>query len=110
MSGGAHPEIVTIGDPRRRRRSRDIEDPAKAKGLGQRMVDLLRELRGAGLAAPQIGENVRLIVVEVRRTDLFPDRPESPLYVMVNPVVTPIGESMEENWEGCFSIPGLMGK
>jgi peptide deformylase len=74
------------------------------------MVERLRGLNGAGLAAPQVGAAVRVIVIEVRRTDVFPDRPETPLLQMVNPVIT--GRSGPEltDWEGCFSVPGLMGK
>ena len=64
---------------------------------------------GAGLAAPQIGEAVAAVVVEVRKTDLFPDRPESPLYQMANPKVISASEHTEPGWEGCFSVPGLMG-
>lgn len=110
MSGGAHQDIVTVGDPLLRKQSGVLKDIAQAKLLGERMVSLLRELKGAGLAAPQIGASARIVVVEVRKTDLFPNRPESPLYVMINPIVEEASENMEEGWEGCFSVPGLMGQ
>ena len=64
---------------------------------------------GAGLAAPQIAAPVKLIVVEVRKTDVFPDRPTSPLLQMINPVVVEQSGTTEIGWEGCFSVPGLMG-
>lgn len=110
MSGGAHPDIVTVGDPLLRKQSEAVKDIDQAKLLGERMVSLLRELKGAGLAAPQIGVSDRIVVVEVRKTDLFPDRPESPLYVMINPTIVETPGDVEEGWEGCFSVPGLMGQ
>jgi hypothetical protein len=58
-----------------------------AAELLARMVDRLRELNGAGLAAPQVGASVKVIVIEVRKTDVFPDRPTSPLLQMINPVI-----------------------
>jgi len=110
MSGGAHQEIITVGDPLLRRQSEMVKDIGQATLLGERMASLLRELKGAGLAAPQIGVSERIVVVEVRQTDLFPDRPESPLYVMINPAIVEASEDLEEWWEGCFSVPGLMGQ
>jgi peptide deformylase len=73
------------------------------------MIRKLAELKGAGLAAPQIGESLRIIVVEVQKNELFPDRPESPLYVMINPEVTYLTNDKESGWESCFSVPGLIG-
>jgi peptide deformylase len=74
------------------------------------MTETLRRLNGAGLAAPQIGINKRVIVVEVRKTDLFPDRPTSALLQMINPLIKILSDTTELGWEGCFSIPGIMGK
>ncbi len=110
VAGQAHDDIVTIGDPLLKERSRPIQDVATAKDLLDRMVKRLRDLNGAGLAAPQIGELVAAVVVEVRKTDVFPDRPESPLIVMVNPEIIEASVETEEDWEGCFSVPGLMGR
>src|SRR6266581_1512159 len=109
IAGQAHDDIVTIGDPRLKQTSDPIRDVAAAQDLLDRMVRRLRDLNGAGLAAPQIGELVRAVVVEVRRTDVFPDRPESPLIVMVNPELVDASEETIDDWEGCFSVPGLMG-
>ncbi len=109
IAGQAHDDIVTIGDPRLKQTSDPIRDVAAAQDLLDRMVRRLRDLNGAGLAAPQIGELVAAVVVEVRKTDVFPDRPESPLIVMVNPEIVVASEETEEDWEGCFSVPGLMG-
>ena len=69
------------------------------------MVAKLRELNGAGLAANQVGEDVAVLVVEVRKTDVFPDRPESPLYVMINPKIVEMDDELVDEWEGCFGVP-----
>jgi len=108
-AGDAHPDIVTVGDPALRRPVEPIDDIAAASAKLDGMVALLRELKGAGLAAPQVGWPVAAVVVEVRKTAVFPDRPESPLYVMVNPSIESGSDEIEENWEGCFSVPGFDG-
>jgi len=109
-TGGAHPDIVTVGDPALRRPVEPVDDLAGARGKLDGMVALLRELKGAGLAAPQVGWPAAAVVGEVRKTAVFPDRPESPLYVMVNPSIEVSSDEIEEDWEGCFSVPGLMGR
>jgi peptide deformylase len=109
MSGIAGDDVVTIGDPRLKAETHAIDDVHDAAELLVRMVGRLRELNGAGLAAPQIGASVKVIVVEVRKTDVFPDRPTSPLLQMINPVIVEQSEATETGWEGCFSVPGFMG-
>lgn len=104
------PGIVTVGDPLLRRQAQQVVDPTGVKELSNTMVMKLRELNGAGLAANQIGENLAIVVIEVRKTDVFPDRPESPLYVMINPKILDADDEFVDEWEGCFSVPGLMGK
>ena len=101
--------IITVGNPILRQPAGYAENIGQVKPICDRMVEILRELKGAGLAAPQIGESIRIIVVEVRKNELFHDRPESPLYVMINPEVTHISDDKEEGWESCFSVPGLIG-
>jgi peptide deformylase len=108
-AGAAHPDIVTVGDPALRRPVEPLDDIAAASARLDGMVTLLRELKGAGLAAPQVGWPAAAVVVEVRKTAVFPDRPESPLYVMFNPSIEVLSDETEEDWEGCFSVPGLMG-
>jgi peptide deformylase len=110
IAGIAGEGIVTVGDPRLKAPTKTVEDANDVKELLTAMVDRLRSLNGAGLAAPQVGVSAKMIVVEVRKTDVFPDRPESPLLQMINPVVTAGSEETEEDWEGCFSVPGLMGQ
>lgn len=109
ISGVAGDGLVTIGDPRLKAPTRTVQDVADVADLLNTMVARLRSLNGAGLAAPQIGASVKAVVVEVRRTDVFPDRPEFPLTCMVNPVVLQRDEEEAVDWEGCFSVPGLMG-
>lgn len=109
VRGEALPDILTVGDPKLKQRAKPVGDIKHVRSLCERMVNRLRELNGAGLAAPQIGEPLRIIVVEVRKTDIFPDRPESLLYVMINPWIIETSNDKEDGWEGCFSVPGLMG-
>jgi peptide deformylase len=109
MWGVVDDDVVTIGDPRLKAETQAIGDVPAVADLLVRMVDRLRELNGAGLAAPQIGAAVKVIVVEVRKTDVFPDRPASPLLRMINPVIVEQSGTTETGWEGCFSVPGLMG-
>jgi peptide deformylase len=86
-----------------------VEDTADVAKLLTSMVERLRNLNGAGLAAPQIGASVRVVVIEVRKTDVFPDRPEHPLVQMINPAIVARSGAEVIDWEGCFSVPGLMG-
>jgi peptide deformylase len=64
---------------------------------------------GAGLAAPQIGVDLQLVVFGFQRNVRYPDAPPVPMTVLINPVITPLDEAMEEGWEGCLSVPGLRG-
>lgn len=109
MSGVVGDDVVTIGNPRFKAETQVIGDVQAVADLLARMVDRLRELNGAGLAAPQLGASVEVVVVEVRKTDVFPDRPASPLLRMINPVIVERSLTTETGWEGCFSVPGLMG-
>ena len=72
------------------------------------MKDSMVAANGAGLAAPQIGENVRVVIFEVKNNPRYPGY-EVPFTVLINPQITPIGGEMEEGWEGCLSVPGMRG-
>jgi peptide deformylase len=109
VTGDAHPDIVTVGDPLLKEPLEPVTDIPAAQRLFDRMIELLRQLNGAGLAAPQIGVSTAAIVIEVRKTDLFPDRAESALLEMANPRLVHSSSDLEYGWEGCFSVPGLMG-
>ena len=104
-------DVLRMGDPRLLQVSR----PAEAFGtpelleLLQDMRDTMAHLNGAGLAAPQIGVALRVVIFGVHANPRYPDAEEVPDTVLVNPVVEPIGDEMEEGWEGCLSVPGLRG-
>lgn len=102
-------EVVTIGDPFLREPTREVTNLAEVAPLCDLMVKKLRdELKGAGLAANQIGVPARILVAELRKNELFPTRPESLLYVMINPEIVWQSDEMLEAWEGCFSIPNMV--
>jgi peptide deformylase len=74
------------------------------------MFDTMRAVNGAGLAAPQIGVNLQLVIFGTDAPNpRYPDAPVVPRTVLLNPVITPIGDEMEDGWEGCLSVPGLRG-
>jgi peptide deformylase len=64
---------------------------------------------GAGLAAPQIGVDLQVVIFGFARNQRYPDAPPVPLTVLINPVITPLSDEVEEGWEGCLSVPGLRG-
>lgn len=89
--------------------------PKAAFGSSE-LNDLLADMQetmiaadGAGLAAPQIGENVRVVIFEVKNNPRYPDAENVPFTVLINPVLTPLSDETEEGWEGCLSVPGLRG-
>jgi peptide deformylase len=73
------------------------------------MRDTMAQLNGAGLAAPQIGVPQRVVIFGVARNPRYPDAEEVPDTVLINPVITPLGDEVEEAWEGCLSVPGMRG-
>ncbi|WP_125773065.1 peptide deformylase [Antribacter gilvus] len=110
ITGIAGEGVVTIGDARLKAPTSIVDIDQDTVSLLDSMVARLRALNGAGLAAPQIGASVRVAVVEVRRTDVFPDRPEHPLIELINPTITKRSTDEVSDWEGCFSVPGLLGQ
>ncbi|HET8531200.1 MAG TPA: peptide deformylase [Methylomirabilota bacterium] len=82
---------------------------AETQRLIDDMVETMREYNGAGLAATQVHELKQICVIEVHGNPRYPDAPAIPLTVLVNPVVTPLTEEMEEGWEGCLSVPDMRG-
>lgn len=77
--------------------------------LLQDMQDTMVALNGAGLAAPQIGVSLQVVIFGVEHSPRYPDAENVPFTVLINPVLTPLTERMEEDWEGCLSIPGMRG-
>jgi peptide deformylase len=106
-------KIATIGHPVLRRRAREIDPGELASPEVQRliedMIETMRDANGAGLAANQVHEPVRIAVVEVNHNQRYPYKPPIPLTVLVNPVIEPIGDEQFENNEGCLSVPDLRG-
>ena len=73
------------------------------------MDDTMRALGGAGIAAPQIGVSVRVVIFELKDNPRYPHITPVPYTVLVNPLVTPLGAEQDEGWEGCLSVPGMRG-
>lgn len=103
------PQLVHIGDPIIRCVARPVRSVVEGEKICRVLYDKLVEIKGAGLAAPQIGLPYRAFVFEVRKTELFPDREESPLYMMINPELEILDEAPLEDYEGCFSVPQFVG-
>jgi peptide deformylase len=82
---------------------------AETQRLIDDMVETMREYNGAGLAAPQVHVLKQICVIEVNENPRYPDAPSIPLTVLVNPVLTPLTEEMEDGWEGCLSVPDMRG-
>ena len=74
------------------------------------MKDSMKAATGAGLAAPQIGENVRVVIFEVINNARYPNREPIPFTVLINPQLAPVSEETDLDWEGCLSVPGLRGQ
>ncbi|HYT86404.1 MAG TPA: peptide deformylase, partial [Burkholderiales bacterium] len=104
-------EVLKMGDPRLLEKSRPVEafGTPQLYELVADMRDTMAHLNGAGLAAPQIGVPLRVVIFGVTRNPRYPDAEEVPDTVLINPVIAPIGEEIEEDWEGCLSVPGMRG-
>jgi peptide deformylase len=105
-------EILKMGDPRLLRVAQPVGefDSDALHLLVRDMFETMAAVNGAGLAAPQIGVDLQLVIFGTDAPNpRYPDAPIVPRTVLVNPVITPIGEDEEEGWEGCLSVPGLRG-
>jgi peptide deformylase len=100
-----------MGDARLLRRSREVAEFATLELLAliADLEETLRALDGAGLAAPQIGVGLRVVVFGFESSPRYPEAGGVPHTVLINPVLTPASEEIEEEWEGCLSLPGLRG-
>ena len=106
-------EILKMGDPRLLRVAQMVVefDTDALHLLVTDMLDTVRAANGAGLAAPQIGVDLQLLVFGSNtRNPRYPDRPLVPPTVLINPVITPQDTVTENDWEGCLSVPGLRGE
>lgn len=104
-------EVLRMGDRRLLERSQPVEafGTTELRALVADMRDTMAHLNGAGLAAPQIGVPLRVVIFGVTYNPRYPEAEEVPDTVLINPVLTPIGEEREEAWEGCLSVPGMRG-
>ncbi len=100
-----------MGDPHLLQPARRVDQPgtSELEELLQDMQDTMTALNGVGLAAPQIGVSLQVVIFGVEHTPRYPDAERIPFTVLINPVLTPLTEQMEEDWEGCLSIPGMRG-
>jgi peptide deformylase len=100
-----------MGDPRLLEKSKSVEafGTPQLRELVADMRDTMAHLNGAGLAAPQIGVLLRVVIFGVKHNPRYPDAEEVPYTVLINPVITPLGDDIEEAWEGCLSVPGMRG-
>ena len=104
-------EVLRMGDPRLLEVSRPVTafGTPELESLLRDMRDTMQDLNGAGLAAPQIGVGLRVVIFGIEANPRYPDAEEVPFTVLINPVLTPLDEEMEDGWEGCLSVPGLRG-
>ena len=104
-------EILKMGDARLLRLAEPVQafDAPELQALIADMFDTMEAANGAGLAAPQIGENLQLVIFGFSHNARYPDAPPVPRTVLINPAIEPLGSEEEEGWEGCLSVPGLRG-
>jgi len=104
-------DILKMGDPRLLRIAEPVEqfDTPELHELISDMFEVMRAAKGVGLAAPQIGVNLQLVIFGFGHSERYPDAAPVPETILLNPVITPLSQDMEEGWEGCLSVPGLRG-
>ena len=105
-------EILRMGDPRLLQVADTVTDfgsPA-LRGLIDDMFDTMRAAGGVGLAAPQIGVSLQVVIFGFERSERYPEAPPVPLTVLINPQIVPLGDAEVAGWEGCLSVPGLRGE
>jgi peptide deformylase len=104
-------EVLRMGDARLLRRADEVReyDTPQLMALLADMRDTMHARAGVGLAAPQIGVNLRVVIFGAQSSPRYPDAEAVPDTVLINPVISPLGDDVEEGWEGCLSVPGLRG-
>jgi peptide deformylase len=105
-----HP-ILKMGDPRLLKIANPVErfDTPELHALIADMFQTMAAAGGVGLAAPQIGVDMQLVIFGFDNSDRYPDAPPVPRTILLNPVIEPLSDEMEDGWEGCLSVPGLRG-
>jgi len=104
-------DILKMGDRRLLRVAKPVKafDTPELDALVADLFDTMHAARGAGLAAPQIGVDLALVIFGFRQNERYPNAPPVPETVLINPQITPLTDEQEEDWEGCLSVPGLRG-
>jgi peptide deformylase len=104
-------QILKMGDPRLLRVAQPVREfgTPELQALIDDMFDTMEAANGAGLAAPQIGVDLQLVIFGFTKNDRYPDAPPVPRTVLINPAIVPLSDEEEEGWEGCLSVPGLRG-
>lgn len=104
-------DVLRMGDPRLLGRAQSVAkfDTPELHALLADMRDTMAALDGAGLAAPQIGVGLQVVIFGIEHNPRYPDAEAVPQTVLINPVLTPLAEDVEEDWEGCLSVPGMRG-
>ncbi|MCC6531475.1 MAG: peptide deformylase [Burkholderiales bacterium] len=103
--------VLKMGHPLLFERAREVErfGTAELDALLADMLDTMEALDGAGLAAPQIGVSLRVVVFGLKRNPRYPEAEEVPYTVLINPLIRALDEALEDGWEGCLSVPGMRG-
>jgi len=104
-------EVLKMGDPRLLAVAAPIAEfgTPELESLLADMRDTMQSLNGAGLAAPQIGVGLRVVIFGFEHNPRYPDADMVPFTVLINPTLTPLGDTLDEGWEGCLSVPGMRG-
>ncbi len=104
-------EILKMGDERLLRVAQPVQhfNTPELNALIEDLFETMRAVKGAGLAAPQIGVDLQLVIFGFGTNQRYPDAPPVPETVLINPTITPLSNDEEEDWEGCLSVPGLRG-
>ncbi|MBS1188556.1 MAG: peptide deformylase [Rhodocyclaceae bacterium] len=103
--------LLKMGDPRLFQTAELVREfgTPELDSLVADMFETMAAAGGVGLAAPQVGRGVQVAVFGSEKNPRYPEAPPVPMTVLVNPVITPLGDEEEEDWEGCLSVPGLRG-
>ncbi len=103
--------VLKMGEPVLLEVAKPVDqfDTSELHALIQDMQDTMAHLNGAGLAAPQIGVSLQVVIFGFEKNQRYPDADEVPFTVLLNPKLTPLSEEQEDGWEGCLSVPGMRG-
>ncbi|BCM24989.1 peptide deformylase [Methyloradius palustris] len=103
--------VLRMGDPILLQRALPVEsfDTPELHALIQDMEDTMAHMDGAGIAAPQIGVSLRVVIFGVGKNPRYPDAEQVPYTVLINPILSQVDNEMDEGWEGCLSVPGMRG-